>query len=365
MEPITAFSEQPLRLGFAVKVLGQPDLKSNDTRRWQSEPHLRVSLEYLHNIVEYLVKNKITMYRMSSDLAPYVTHPDMPQFHNQLAECDLELRQLGDVIRQHDLRVSLHPSQFIVLNSPDPVLVEKSIRDLESQAHMLDCMGLGPEAVLIIHVGGTYGDRQSGCERWIETYHRLPANVRRRLVLENDDIRYSAANVLYIHEHTGVPLVFDNLHFFCNNAEHLDLTDTFERFIRTWPQGVRPKIHYSTPNTNFREVQQRDRKTKKLKKAQLPPIWTGHADFLNPFEFITFMRMAAHLEFDVMLEAKAKDLALLRLQRDLPRYAPDVAQRFGLAPVAPVDPVEAAADGIDEAEELAEAESVAAVGSDD
>jgi UV DNA damage endonuclease len=365
MEQTLNFPARPLRLGFAVKVLGQAGLKSNDTRRWQSEPHLRVSLEYLHHIVDYLVKNKITMYRMSSDLAPYATHPDMPQFHNQIDECSLELRQFGDLVRQHNLRMSFHPSQFIVLNSPDPVLVEKSIRDLQSQAHMLDCMGVGPEAVLIIHVGGTYGDRNSGCERWIETYHRLPENVRNRLVLENDDIRYSAADVLRIHEHTGVPLVFDVQHYWCNNAEGLDLLDTLRRFVRSWPTGVRPKIHYSTPNTNFREVQQRDRKTNKLKKAQVPPIWTGHADYINPFEFITFMRMAKDLEFDIMLESKAKDLALLRLERDLPRYAPDVAVRFGLEPTAPVDPVVAAADDVDAAEADVEAESAAAVGVDD
>ena len=284
------------------------------------------------------------MYRMSSDLAPYVTHPDMPQFHAQIDECDIELRAFGDLVRQHDLRLSFHPSQFIVLNSPDPALVEKSIRDLESQAHMLDCMGLGPEAVVVTHVGGTYGNRQSGCERWIETYHRLPELVRRRLVLENDDIRYSAANVLYIHEHTGVPLVFDNLHFWCNNAEQLDIIPTVERFINTWPAGVRPKIHFSSPRTELREIKRKNRKTGKLETVLQPPIWTGHADYTNPFEFITFMRGVRHLEFDVMLEAKAKDLALLRLKRDLPRYAPDVAVRFGLAPDTLDDPVAAATD---------------------
>jgi UV DNA damage endonuclease len=323
--------DQPLRLGFAVKVLGRPDLKSNDTRRWQSGPHLRVSLEYMHAIVDYLVWQGITMYRMSSDLAPYATHPDLPQFHNQIAECDRELRAFGERVRQHNLRLSFHPSQFIVLNSPDPVLVYKSIRDLVGQAEMLDRMELGPEAVLIVHAGGTYGDRRSGCQRWIETYARLPEPVRRRLVLENDDIRYSAADVLFIHEHTGVPLVFDTLHFWCNNAEQLDMADTVARFNKTWPTGVRPKIHFSSPRTELRSIKRKNRQTGKPETVLQPPVWTGHADYVNPFEFITFMRMAADFTFDVMLEAKAKDLALLRLKRDLPRYAPDVARRFGIA----------------------------------
>jgi UV DNA damage endonuclease len=71
--------------------------------------------------------------------------------------------------------------------------------------------------------------------------------------------------------------------------------------------------------------------TGRREEVQLPPVWTGHADYVNPFEFITFMRLAGGLSFDIMLEAKVKDLALLRLRRDLQRYAPDIASRFGLA----------------------------------
>jgi len=324
--------DQPLRLGFAVKVLGEPDLKSNDARRWQSGPHLRESLAYLRTIFDYLARHDIAMYRMSSDLAPYATHPDLPQFHNQIRECAVELRDLGKRARTMGLRLSFHPSQFIVLNSPNPAVVEKSIWDLTSQAELLDCMELGPEAVVVIHVGGVYGDKPSGRARWIETYRRLPEPVHRRLVLENDDIRFSAADVLAIHEATGVPLIFDNLHFWCNNPEGLDILPTFARFVRTWPDGVRPKMHFSSPRTEFRALSRKNRTTGKPETTLQPPIWTGHADFLNPFEFITFMRGAAGLTCDVMLEAKAKDVALLRLRRDLARYVPDIAARFGIAP---------------------------------
>lgn len=330
-------TDQPLRFGFAAKVLGEADLKSNDARRWQSGPHLRQSLAYLRAIFAYLARHGITMYRMSSDLAPYVTHPDLPQFHHQITECADELRDLGAQARAIGLRLSFHPSQFIVLNSPDPAVVAKGIWDLTSQAELLDAMALGPEAVVVIHVGGVYGDKPSGRARWIETYHRLPEPVRRRLVLENDDIRFSAADVLAIHDATGVPLIFDNLHFWCNNPEGLDIAPTFARFVRTWPDDVRPKMHFSSPRTEFRSVTRKNRTTGKAEVTVQPPIWTGHADFLNPFEFITFMHAAAHLTCDVMLEAKAKDLALIRLRRDLSRYAPDVAARFGIAPAIGMD----------------------------
>jgi UV DNA damage endonuclease len=328
---------RPRRLGFPVKVMGAPDLKSHDTRRWASKPHLKVSLEYLARIFDYLHRHRIDMYRMSSDLAPYVTHPDMPQFQGMIAESAGELRALGRKARELDLRLSFHPSQFVVLNSPDPALVEKSVWDLAAQAEMLDLMELGPEAVVVIHVGGAYRDRPRSVRRWVETWSTLPEHVRRRLVLEHDDLRFSAADVLWIHQHTGVRLVFDYQHFWCFNSERLDLLDTLKTILKTWPDGVRPKIHFSTPRTELRELVRKSRKTGRTENVFAAPVWTGHADFCNPFEFATFMRAASGLEFDVMLESKAKDLALIRLRPDMLRYADDVASPFGLtATQAPV-----------------------------
>ncbi|GHD16015.1 UV DNA damage repair endonuclease UvsE [Tianweitania populi] len=320
------------RLGFPVKVMGRDDLKSGDSRRSTNNPHLKVSLEYIDAILDYLVKHDIRMYRMSSDIAPYATHPDMPQFHGMVAESDAELRALGAKSKELDIRLSFHPSQFVVLNSPDPELIKKSIWDLTSQAEMLDRMELGPEAVMVIHVGGTYGNIPAARQRWVDTWATLPEPVRRRLVLEHDDLRFSAADVLWIHEHTGVRLIFDHQHFWCLNPERADMRQTLEAILKTWPEGQQPKLHFSSPRTELREQIHVDKKTKKKVVKHVAPVFTGHADFCSPFEFATFMRIAEGLDFDVMLEAKAKDLALMRLRPDLLRYAPDVAARFGIEP---------------------------------
>lgn len=318
-----------MRLGFAVKIMGRPDLPSHDTRRWQSGPHLRVSLGYLGAILDYLAAAGITMYRMSSDLAPYVTHPDMPQFHRQIEECAPELAAFGERARTMGLRLSFHPSQFILLNSPDEALVTKSAADLAAQTAMLDAMRLGPEAVVVTHVGGVYGDVASGRERWVRAWEHLAEPTRRRLVLENDDTRYGVDDILWIHERTGVPLVFDYLHHWCLDRAGIDQHQALAACLRSWPANVTPKIHFSSPRTEMRLVERKSRATGKAEQVQAAPIWTGHADYLNPFEFITFMRGAATLpDFDVMLESKLKDLALLRLREDLARYAPDVAARF-------------------------------------
>jgi UV DNA damage endonuclease len=271
------------------------------------------------------------MYRLSSDLAPYLTHPEMPQFRNQIAECACELSELGSLARSQDLRLSFHPSQYIILNSPDAKLTTQSVHDIESQSEMLDRMELGPEAVVVVHVGGAYGDRTAARERWARTFEKkLSKRARSRLVLENDDVSFSAADVLEIHRACGVRLIFDYQHFWCLNPERLELRPTVEEFLRTWPHPVRPKLHFSSPRTELREIKRKNRKTNKRELVLLPPLLTGHADYNNPFEFVTMMRQLEGLEFDVMLEGKAKDLALLRLRSDLARIAPDVAARFAI-----------------------------------
>ncbi len=343
--------DHPLRLGFPVKVMGKPGLKSGDTRRWQANPHLKCSLEQVDKVLDYLASERLDMYRLSSDLAPYATHPDMPQFHDMVRESDAELAAFGAKARALGIRLSFHPSQYVLLNSPDDALTAKSIWDLSSQAEMLDRMGLDEEAVMVTHVGGVYDDHDASRERWLRGWERCPEHVRQRLVLENDDLRFSAADALWIHERCGVRLIFDYQHFWCLNPEGLDLRETLERFLATWPGGVRPKIHFSSPRTEMREIKQKitakqRASGKTVRKGELvkapvkagarvktvlrPPVWTGHADFTNPFEFATFMRTAEGLVFDVMMEGKAKDVSLLKLRPDLLRYAPDVAARFGI-----------------------------------
>ncbi len=319
-----------MQLGFPVKITQRDDLPSNDARRHQSGPHLRVSLGYLRAIFDYLASIDVRMYRMSSDLAPYVTHPDMPQFHRQIDECRAELAALGADARAQGLRLSLHPSQYIIINSPDADLVQRSVRELAAQAAILDAMALGPEAVVVLHVGGVYGDRSASRERFIHAYTQLPEPVRRRLVLENDDTRFSVGDILHIHQHTGVPLIYDYQHHMCLDRERIPVAEALRACIATWPHGVQPKIHFSTPRTEMKATRRKNKQTGAAATVYQPPSWTNHADYVNPFEFINVMRQVPEREFDVMLECKLKDTALLRLRSDLPRYAPDVAARFGL-----------------------------------
>ncbi|MGD1992939.1 MAG: UV DNA damage repair endonuclease UvsE [Anaerolineae bacterium] len=312
------------RIGFPVQILGRSDLKTHDSRRWQNEPHLRTSLEYLREIFAYLDQQDIRMYRIVSSLAPYATHPDMPQFHAQVAECAEDLAEVGALARALDLRLSFHPSQYIVLNSKDEDLARRSAADVELQAGLLEAMGLSDEAVVVIHIGGVYGDRSAARKRFAHRYEDLSTVAQRRLVVENDDARFDVQDVLWLHERTGVRAVFDLHHFHLYNRGEMIATEAARAAMATWTGwAARPKIHFSSPRTDwgFRYGSEAEPRL---------PNWQAHAEFADPFAFAAFYRSVADVAPDVMLEAKAKDVAVQQLRQSLVRYAPDVASIFQL-----------------------------------
>jgi len=310
-----------IRLGFPVKVLGEP-LRSHDSRRWQHAPHLSVSLAYLRDIFEYLHRRRIRFYRLAGQLAPYLTHPSLPAFHHQIDECADDLAATGDLIRQFGLRVTLHPGYYIQLSAPDEGSVQRARVELQAATALFDAMGLDQDAVIVVHVGGVYGDAHAARARFVARFLALPEGVRRRLALEHDDRRFSFEDALWIHRRTGIPIVLDALHLRCFNPGRRTLAEALAAALDTWPPNQRPKIHFSSPRTALRVV--RSAEGERLQ----PPLPNQHSDFIDPFAFLDLVELAKQLRvrpFDVMLEAKAKDLALLRLREQIAHFAPSLA----------------------------------------
>lgn len=305
--------DEPLsyRLGFAVKVLGKGGLKTTDSRRWQSGPHLSRSLELLDLVFDYLDEIDVRVYRMSSSLVPYGTHPELTQFdyRRQIGECEESLAKLGAKALELGLRLSTHPGQYTVLNAPDEVVAAKARADVEQDALLLDSLGSGPEAVVVIHVGGAYGDRPAALDRWARSFELLSERAQRRLVVEHDERSFDVADALALHERTGVRVVFDLHHHRCNPAPGLEnVAEALAAALDTWSAGVRPKVHVSSPRTELRATGR-------------APLLDQHADFLSPWDLLTLLE-AADRPVDVMVEAKAKDLAVLWLRHALERVAP-------------------------------------------
>lgn len=224
-------------LGFAVKVLGAGGLASQDTRRWQSNSHLKVSIEHLHAVFAYLEDAGIGMYRMTASLAPYATHPDLPQFRGQVQESGPELAALGARARAQDLRLSSHPGQYVVLNSVEERIVAAAIRDLELQAATFDAMGLGSEAVVNIHVGGAPDGTGPGLDRFEAGFAQLSPEAQRRVVVENDDRTYALVDVLDLAARIDRPVVWDILHHHCHDPAGIPDDEALRLALATWPSG--------------------------------------------------------------------------------------------------------------------------------
>ena len=306
----------PYRLGFAVKVLGEGGLATSDTRRWQSGPHLSRSLELLDAVFDYLDRIDVRVYRLPSSTIPYGTHPDLPQldYRRQLDECAEGVAALGAKARALGLRLSTHPGQYTVLNALDPEVARKAALDLEQDAALFDALGLGPEAAIVLHVGGVYGDRAAALDRWARAYEALSPSARARVAVEHDETSFDAADVLELHRRTGVRVVFDLHHHRCN-AGSLDAAEALAGAYATWGD-VRPKAHVSSPRTELRVVGRGRR--------PVPPLLDQHADFATPWDVAALLELAPG-PLDVVVEAKAKDLAVLWLRDQLARVAPGVS----------------------------------------
>jgi UV DNA damage endonuclease len=298
---------------------------------------LSVSLLYLREVLLYLAARQIKFYRLADDLAPYLTHPAMPEFHQQIGESEALLSEIGGLARAQGFRLTMHLPIQLALSTPDDVYAERASTEIIARAQLMDAMQIGPEGTLVLHVGGAYDHAAAALERFATRFERLPAHVRRRIAVEPDETCFDLVSLVPLHQMTGVALIFDALHFQLNNPQRLTLPEGLGVALATWPRGVRPKVHFSTQRTEAYLQPGRAYKVHfstqetaddlqpgraNVDRHIIPPRHGQHADFINPFEFIAFLQAARGLTpFDIMLEAKASDLALLRLRDDLRRFS--------------------------------------------
>jgi UV DNA damage endonuclease len=306
-----------MRLGFAVKVLGAGGLPSHDTRRWQSGPSLGASLDRLAAILAYLDDAGIRFYRFATGLAPYASHPELTAFRDAPARHAERLAAVGERARASGIRLTSHPGQYTVLNSEEPEVRRLAAVELEVQAELMDGMGLGPESVAVLHVGGAAGGAGAALDRFVAGFETLSDAARARLAVENDDRSFALADVLRLSERIGRPVVWDVLHHHCHDPAGIPDREALALALATWPEGVTPKIHYSSPKTAAEE--RRRRVGRRVERSLVLPQLRAHADVIDPIGFEHFLTATAAgaRDFDVMLEAKAKDLALLRLREQL------------------------------------------------
>lgn len=263
----------------------------SDARVHEAVQH---NLTSLQRILEYNVAEGLLFFRLSSDLIPFASHPVNTYPWREVFAG--QFRRLGQFIRAFHLRISAHPDQFTLINSPDEDIFQRSVAELEYHADVMDLLGLDTTAKIQIHVGGVYGAKEQSILRFIERYQTLSPAVRRRLVIENDDRLYSFADCWRIHEVTGIPILFDSFHHSLNHNGS-SLEETLPRFVESWEErdGL-PMLDYSSQEEGKR---------------------TGtHCGAIDLDDFAGFIRASAGYDFDIMLEIKDKETSALRA-RDL------------------------------------------------
>tara|TARA_B110000914_G_scaffold205311_1_gene200350 strand:- start:91 stop:942 length:852 start_codon:yes stop_codon:yes gene_type:complete len=259
---------------------------------YAGELGLKNAKDLLH-ILKWNKENGINFFRLSSDFFPWASNykfEELPQFNSIKAE----LEKSGKFAIDNGIRITSHPGPFNVLVSPREHVVENTITDLEIHGRVFDLMGLSqtPYNKLNIHCNGVYGDKISAMDRFCKNFKRLSPSVQSRLTVENDDkaSMYSVKDLMYIHERIGIPIVFDYHHHKFNTGG-LSEEEALKLAMSTWPDGIRPAVHYSESKALHEE-------NDKIKPQ-------AHSDYINELPNLYGMDVA------VMVEAKAKELAIL------------------------------------------------------
>ncbi len=251
------------------------------------------NLECLQKILQYNLQHNLLFFRISSDLVPFASHPINK--HNWQDYFKKDFQKIGNFIQKHDMRISMHPDQFVLINSNKEEVVQKSIKDLQWHAEVLDLMNLDTTEKIQIHVGGVYGDKEGAIERFIENYNNLSQKIKRRLAIENDDRLYSLKDCLQISERTKIPIIFDTFHHEClNNGE--SMSAAIEMAQKTWKEGLL-MIDYSSQEKNARKGK--------------------HIEHIDIEDFRKFLKETEGLDFDIMLEIKDKENSALKAVEEI------------------------------------------------
>ncbi|KAK2790710.1 hypothetical protein FQN52_005467 [Onygenales sp. PD_12] len=295
-----------------LKDASQPAHRTKNRPDRDQPPDVALGLAYVQalglanarDVVKMLRWNNrygIRFMRLSSEIFPFASHAEHGYPLEPFAKGVLE--EVGRVAGELGHRLTTHPGQFTQLASPRASVIENSIRDLEYHAEMLRLLKFPPQlnrdAVMILHMGGVFGDKQATLERFRENYKPLSEDIKNRLVLENDDVSWTVHDLLPICEELNIPLVLDyhhhNINFDASKIREgtLDIMNLYDRIAATWTRkGITQKMHYSeqTPAA----ITKTQRRKHNPRVQMLPPC--------DP-------------TMDLMIEAKDKEQAVFDLMR--------------------------------------------------
>jgi len=279
-----------------ITVKTMETIADHDVRMSRLRRLLQENLDTTLRILHYNAAHDVYIYRMTSKTVPLATHPITTGW-NYIEEFQDEWHKIGNLIKKHNMRISAHPDHYTLLNSQKTNVLESALRDLDYHVALFEALGLPPAPQLVLHLGGLYKNKQASIARFITTFNQLPEGIRLRLMLENDDKSYGVMDVLTLCQTLNCPMVLDIHHHMChNNGE--ELAPLWTHIVNTWGHHL-PKIHVSSPKND--------------------KDFRSHADLVKVEDFLPFLKTAKELnrDFDVMVEAKQKDVAMFYLLDEL------------------------------------------------
>ena len=294
-----------IRWGLCCIFREEPIKFRHTTARYLSKLSPNERMDYitgicLHNAnsllkaLKFCRLNGISAFRINSQVLPLKTHPKLGYEIEALPQSNeivKTFKKCGTFSRRNDMRTSFHPDQFILLSSPNPEITRRSIADLRYQAEVAKWVNAD---VINIHAGGVYGDKDKALQRLGRQIRSLPQNIRRRLTLENDDRLYTPQDLLPVCEKLKIPLVYDLHHHRCL-PDTLSIKEATQQALKTWDRE--PLFHISSPLQPRRDGNRRN-----------------HHDYINLKDFpVSWLK----LDITVEVEAKAKELAVLKLMREI------------------------------------------------
>lgn len=251
------------------------------------------NLSFLLEIINYNIKNNIKLFRISSSLIPFGSSDInnikwWDKFKN-------DFETIGNKLKDNNIRVSMHPGQYTIINSPNNLVVENSIKDLIYHNKVLESLKTDYTSKIVLHIGGVYEDKELATQRFIENFNLLPYEVRKRIVIENDDKSYNISDVLKISKEIRVPVIFDNLHHKINRPDEIKSDKEWVYICKNTfkEEDGTQKIHYS----------QQDKKKQ-----------TGaHSESIDPDLFFKWYEAIGIENIDIMLEVKDKNISVLNV----------------------------------------------------
>ena len=296
-EPQAVAASEGLRVGYACVNTLLPS-SSRTLRLARVTPErlrdlITVNLEALAGILRWNVEHDISVFRLTSNLVPFASHPaNGLRWWDEFEEA---FAALGELMRAHAMRLSTHPGQYTVLGSPRDEVTRSSVAELEYHARLLRAFGLDPSHKIVIHLGGLYGDREATLARSAAVFSRLSKDAQARLAFEHDE-RWALDEALALAGRLEVPVVFDAFHQELRpSLEGLSVRDLVLLAAETWTaEDGRQEVHFSTQQAGLRAG--------------------AHAQSLDAEAFARFVGEVGDLPLDCVIEVKDKEQSVLRAQ---------------------------------------------------